>query len=316
MIELVGSQYKYSGEQLSRPEVILVKDHHYDETTQCFSIEQLLKNSRCDPYEHIIVADHVLQHDDCLCDYKWIYWPTFMARENQEFIDQNIQSNWQHRTHTFNFMINKPRPHRCRLLELIQELELTRYTYSLPWRQIDPAINIEARTYMFGPEVVMDQGVRNGSFRNAHTYQGLLQTTVFEPSCISLITEPAYTEQETIITEKTLMAMYAGTLPIWVGGWRIPAWLQDHGFDIFDDIIDHSYQSWPDPRDRVDQAIRLNLSLLQNFDRSYDIVAQCHRRLQHNLGLLQGNYFGQLSNQAWNQMPKWVQDQLTNRQQL
>ena len=316
MRELVGSRYRYSGEQLSGPEVIFIKDHHYDEIAQCFPLEHLLINSQGDPYEHTIVTDHVLQHDDCLQDYTWIYWPTFMAKENQEFIKQKIQPNWQHRTHTFNFMINKPRSHRYRLLELVQKFDLQNYTYSLPWQKVDPVLGIEPRSYMFGSEVVMDQGLRNGSFKNAQTYQGLLQTTVFEPSCISLITEPAYIEQETILTEKTLMAMYAGTLPIWVGGWRIPEWLQAHGFDVFDDIIDHSYQALPDPKDRVDRAIQLNLELLQDFDRSYDIVAQCHRRLQHNLGLLQSNYFGQLSNQIWNQMPKWLQDQLTKRQQV
>jgi hypothetical protein len=169
---------------------------------------------------------------------------------------------------------------------------------------------------MFGPEAVMDQGLRNGSFCNAHTYQGLLQTAVFEPSCVSLITEPAYTEQETIITEKTLMSMYAGTLPIWVGGWRIPDWLQTHGFDVFDDIVDHSYQALSDPKARVDQAVRLNLDLLQDFDRACKFVTHNHDRFKHNLDLLQSNYFGQLSNRAWNQMPKWVQDQLTNGRQL
>ena len=316
MRELVGSCYQYSGEKLLSPEVIFVKDHHYDEAAQCFPIEQLLNNSQCNPYEHTIIADHVLQHDDCLQNYKWIYWPTFMAKENHEFIRQRIQPNWQHRTHTFNFMINKPRPHRYRLLELIQKFDLKNYTYSLPWKQIDPAINIEPRTYVFGSEIVMDQGVRNGRFRNSYTYQGLLQKSVFEPSCISLVTEPAYIERETIITEKTLMAMYAGTLPIWVGGWRIPDWLQAHGFDIFDDIIDHGYQALADPQERVDQAIRLNLKLLQDFDRAHELVVKNHSRFMHNLDLLESNYFGQLSNQVWNQMPKWLQEQLTNRQQL
>ena len=135
----------------------------------------------------------------------------------------------------------------------------------------------------------MDQGVRNGSFKNAHTYNKLLQNTVFEPACVSLITEPAYYERETIVTEKTLMALYAGTIPIWVGGWRIADYMASMGFDVFDDVVDHSYQTESDPGRRCDLAVELNLRLLTNFDlacRSLDLA-----RLQHNYKLLQQNVF-------------------------
>jgi len=135
----------------------------------------------------------------------------------------------------------------------------------------------------------MDQGVCNGSFKNAHTYNKLLQKTVFEPSCISLITEPAYYEKETIVTEKTLMALYAGTIPIWVGGWRIADYMASMGFDVFDDIVDHSYQREPDPELRCDYAVKRNLELLRNFDLASDSIELT--RLQHNYDLLQQNVF-------------------------
>jgi hypothetical protein len=310
MIEFVGSFYRYSGEQLTSPEIIFVRDHHYNEEDQCFHLKKLLENSLCDPHEHAVIFDHVLQHDDVLKDYQLISFPSFLARENTEFIQQQIQPNWDNKTVAFNFMINKPRPHRIQLLKLIEEFELTNYKHSLAWRQ--NSINaIPVTDYRFGDETVMDRGVKNGSFRNSYTYQGLLQKTVFEPSCISLITEPVFYERETIITEKTLMTMYAGTLPIWVGGWCIPNWLRAHGFDTFDDIIDHTYQCLADPQDRVEQAIRLNIDLLQDFNQTHAFVAQNQSRFQHNLDLLQNNYFSQLSRQVYNQMPLWIKDQLT-----
>ena len=290
MIQFVGSTYQYQGEQLAKPEIIVVQDHHYNETDQCFPLEQLLTNSLCDPHQHVIIFDHVLQHDDVLNNYCMINFPSFMARENSEFIAQQIQPNWSNKTATFNFMINKPRPHRIQLLKLIQQFELSNYCHSLAWRS-NTVNDIAVTNYCFGPETVMDRGVRNGSFRNAHTYQGLLQQTVFEPSCVSLVTEPVFYERETIITEKTLMAMWGGTIPIWVGGWRIADWLRAQGFDTFDDLVDHSYQSLPDPAERVRCAVANNLAVLNNFERTQQFVADNQTRFEHNLSLLQSNFF-------------------------
>ena len=290
MIDVVGSMYCYQGEQLSSPEIIVVRDHHYNEDNQCFPIKQLLENSMCDPKEHVIIFDHVLQHHDVLKDYQLISFPSFLARENTEFIQQQIQHDWSNKTATFNFMINKPRPHRFQLLELIEEFRLTDYCHSLAWKT-NSVNGIPVTDYRFGPEIAMERGIRNGSFRNAYTYQGLLQKTVFEPTCVSLITEPAYYERETIITEKTIMSMYAGTIPVWIGGWRIPDYLKQAGFDIFDDIVDHSYQDLADPADRCRQAVELNLDVLRYFDLTKRINWQCCDRLKKNVELLETNYF-------------------------
>jgi hypothetical protein len=240
--------------------------------------------------EHVVILDHVLQHDDVLKDYQLISFPSFLAKENTEFIQQHIQPNWSNKTATFNFMINKPRPHRFLLLKMIEEFELTDYCHSLAW-QTNTVNNIPVTDYQFGSEVVMEQGIRNGSFRNAYTYQGLLQKTVFEPTCVSLITEPVYYERETIVTEKTLMAMYAGTIPIWAGGWRIPDYLKQAGFDTFDDIVDHSYQDLEKPEDRCRKAVELNLELLRNFDLAKQLNWACQDRLKKNVELLESNYF-------------------------
>jgi hypothetical protein len=290
MIDVVGSKYYYQGEQLASPEIIVVRDHHYNEEQHSFPIKQLLENSVCNPKEHVIIFDHVLQHDDVLKDYQLVSFPSFLARENTEFVQQQIHPDWSNKTATFNFMINKPRPHRFQLLEMIKEFGLTDYCHSLAW-QTNTVNDIPITDYRFGPEVVMERGVRNGSFCNAQTYQSLLQTTVFEPTCVSLITEPAYYERETIVTEKTIMSMWAGTIPIWVGGWRIADYLKQAGFDTFDDIVDHSYQNLEDPVDRCRQAVELNLGLLRYFDLTKRINWECRDRLKKNIELLKANYF-------------------------
>jgi hypothetical protein len=195
---------------------------------------------------------------------------------------------------------------------LIEHFGLNNYTHTLPWSVVDinrrslqqltdsvryhdiiksTAVNILTTDYRFGPERDMQYGILNGSFKNAETYQHLLQKTVFEPACVSLITEPCFFEREVTHTEKTVMAMYGGTFPIWVGGWRLADWMTSLGFDVFDDIIDHSYQSMPDPLDRCYYAVKLNLELLQNVDLACELVATHQPRLEHNLNLLKQNVF-------------------------
>jgi hypothetical protein len=290
MIKLHGPSYQYQGQILTTPEIIWIQDHHYCEHTRLFAVEQLLKNSVCDSADHVIVFDHVLMHDDVLTNYAHVCFPSFLARENTEFTAEQIIPDWTQKTSTFNFIINKPRPHRILLLELIQKYQLQNYCHSLAW-QANTVNDVAVTDYKFGNETVLKQGIKNGSYKNAHTYKHLLKTQVIEPSCISLITEPAFYERETIITEKTLMAMWAGTIPVWVGGWRIADWLRSRGFDVFDDIVNHNYQQLQDPHDRCRQAIELNLPLLKNFNVAFDYFIKNQTRFQHNLDLLRSDFF-------------------------
>jgi len=131
---------------------------------------------------------------------------------------------------------------------------------------------------------------------------------VFEPTCVSLISEPCYIEKEIMITEKTLMSIYAGTLPIWTGGWRLPDAMRDLGFDVFDDIIDHSYSSLPDPYQRLCEALSRNMDLLQKLDYVREIVEGVQSRLKYNLDLIRKrNVFGDLVRERIEHNPRLIQ---------
>ena len=284
---LINSLYRYTGELLQEPTVIFVVDHHYDEATKTWPLQQLLDNSKCDPYSHTLLFDFNI-HDDIFVKYNPLCIPFFCATTVKEFQKENIVPDWTNKTKTFNFMINKLRPHRKRLLELIEQLNLTNYTYSLPWRE-NPYTSLPVTNYMIGTEIQMPQGIRSGSIRNSQNYKQLLQKTVFEPSCISLITEPTYIEREAILTEKTIMAVYGGTIPIWVGGWRCADSMRSLGFDIFDDIVDHSYQALENPIARVNKSISLNKDILSSFT----ITPAIQQRLKYNLKLMTSGIFEQ-----------------------
>ena len=276
MLIIHGPTYQYQGEQLAEPTIIYVQDHHYNEQEQCFHLEKLLSGT----HNHTVVFDHVVQHDEFLTNP--VYFPLLLARETCEFNEQNIITKWNEKTVAFNFIINKARLHRVWLIKLIDQLKLTNFLHSLCWQQ-SPVSSISITDYRLGNEIKMGQGVKNGNYPNALTYRELLKTCVFEPTAVSLITEPAYYERETIVTEKTIMAIYGGTVPIWVGGWRIPDYMQSQGFDIFNDVVDHSYQSLADPEQRCYRAIIDNIHLLHHP------VEVDRARLQHNLDLVKSN---------------------------
>lgn len=285
MLRIHGPTYRYQNE-IIKDEIIYIDDHHYDEHTHSFPVAQLLEHN---PGNHLLVFDH-LAHDDVLHQYRHVILPVYLAREVKNFLQQDIHTVWTVKTHCFNFMINKPRPNRFIVLDFVEKHKLTNRCYTLPWQK-SRWPNIAVTDYRIGNEIVMELGVKNGSYSNAETYQKLLQKSVFEPTCVSMITEPCYYERESMITEKTVMAIMGGTLPVWVGGWRLPDVMRDLGFDVFDDIVDHSYSTLSCAQDRAQQALIKNLRLFQDFNYVRDVISNSHDRLMNNLRLIKNNVF-------------------------
>jgi hypothetical protein len=78
---------------------------------------------------------------------------------------------------------------------------------------------------------------------------------------INIVTETIYSGDVGIISEKTLYAFLAGQIPIVIGHRGIVAQCRGLGFDMFDDIVDTSYDTLPD-HERWQAALELNKHLL------------------------------------------------------
>ena len=101
-----------------------------------------------------------------------------------------------------------------------------------------------------------------------HTYRGtendenfIRLRSVYSACQVNVVTETIYDDPVGLITEKTLLAMLARQVPIIIGYQGIVADCQDLGFDIFDDVVDVSYDAMPN-HDRAEAAIRLNQDLI------------------------------------------------------
>ena len=82
--------------------------------------------------------------------------------------------------------------------------------------------------------------------------------------------------------------------------------MRDQGFDVFDDIVDHSYQDMPDPWDRCYYAIERNLHILQDFETIHRFTLNNKHRLQANLELLESNTFVNNIQQIAKQQPEKI----------
>jgi hypothetical protein len=101
-----------------------------------------------------------------------------------------------------------------------------------------------------------------------HTYRGtendenfVRLRSIYAACQVNVVTETIYDDPVGIITEKTLLAMLARQIPVVIGYPGIVADCQDLGFDMFEDVVDISYDTMPN-QDRVEAAIRLNRDLI------------------------------------------------------
>ena len=86
--------------------------------------------------------------------------------------------------------------------------------------------------------------------------------SLYSQSMCAIVTETDYFYQHTqFATEKSWLSVFYGTLPIVVSCAGTVDVMREHGVDVYDDLIDHSYDDNQDP--------------MQRFDKISQIVEQC-----------------------------------------
>ena len=85
---------------------------------------------------------------------------------------------------------------------------------------------------------------------------------VYGSCAVNIVTETQYDSAPGIITEKTIMAMLSEQIPIVIGYPGIVADCKELGFDMFDDLVDISYDQLPN-NVRAIKALEFNQDLIQ-----------------------------------------------------
>lgn len=287
--------------------------------------------------EHNIIPKYlVVDHwASFVTDYDVYCSPIWIA-DQVEKIDLLSYDNLESLTtdHAFNFIINKKQINRFLCIKFVEMFELTNfeYTWSGTGREFDLSdiinelnilenkgpLTVEQRFMLLQAiklkeKFIGDTGIPNGDSvpitdSNWPWYNGLRQ--IYSSSAISLITESVRFEKGALFTEKSLYPLLGLSLPIWIGGYQQASEWKKLGFDIFEDVIDHSYENYDTLIERCYYAFFNNLHLLKDFDKLKKIRQQMLPRLKNNYKLVENKHLAQLIKQQIMQWPTELQQDI------
>lgn len=124
-------------------------------------------------------------------------------------------------------------------------------------------------------------------------------------SFVEIVSETIFMQPAGLITEKFLNSVYGFNFPIIMNIPGTVEYLRQLGFDMFDDIIDHSYDLIKDPYPRMVAAIDNNKELLVNPALAKSCWRECYDRLHSNY-LLADNLYSQQPNNVQSKLKLYL----------
>jgi hypothetical protein len=213
------------------------------------------------------------EDQDILLDKSRIIGPDYVY-----YIDNMLLS--KDRNTKFVCLNKAPRVHRVRLVEEILSRGMEdQGVVSCGYDSINvdySKICIKGLQHKFPLQVETTERITNDDNVNqtlSDYNQESIITVVAETSC-EQVDHPLMRGgfDKIFITEKTLKAFITGTFPLILGPKNVITYLRNKGFDMFDDIIDHSYDNYADPNikikmivDQLEKLIAMDLETLQNL---------------------------------------------------
>jgi hypothetical protein len=125
---------------------------------------------------------------------------------------------------------------------------------------------------------------------NSSNFQNKL-SHYYRRTFVEIVNETSYTEKAFNLTEKTLNSIYACNFPIILSSKGTISFLRDMGLDMFDDIIDHRYDSINSPIDRMFSAITDNLELLTNNEKTKRLWKENKHRFLKNVDFVKTDLY-------------------------
>ena len=126
----------------------------------------------------------------------------------------------------------------------------------------------------------------------------------YQNTFVELITETSYTETAYLLTEKTLNSIYGCNFPILLCGCGSVELLRKIGFDVFDDIIDHSYDTIQNPIERMHRAVADNLTLLTDNATTKKLWLENKHRFLSNVNVAKTTMYEFYSKRALDKIDK------------
>jgi len=237
--------------------------------------------------------------DKCPKNLSIVVSPTFMYHNIQYDVDisKSIQTEW----HVL-CLNNNPRPHRVGVLLYLNYLGMNRnmhasfvskerwetntpYTYDTILSYIYPNGKIKDSLNSISLESIYRNSAEyiynDRETTNSDNYKKLIP--LYENAIVEIVTETTALENTANIAEKFVHCVIGRCFPIIIGIYKNVELYRNMGFDMFDDIIDHSYDFEPNPFYRMKMAIDSNIEILTNKDLAFSFYEANKKRLDANV---------------------------------
>lgn len=106
---------------------------------------------------------------------------------------------------------------------------------------------------------------------------------LYQDHFVEIVAETLCNTPTISVSEKFLNSVYARNFPIMIGAHGLVAFLSRMGFDMFADVVDHSYDHIKDPMDRICAAVDMNMEMLTNQDLVKNLWQANQTRFDYNL---------------------------------
>jgi len=152
--------------------------------------------------------------------------------------------------------------------------------FSIPTESQDPEFFQELEQFVSEYNTWPSVNDTNLSLINS---MGALDIDIYTKSLFHLVAESRVIEP--LLSEKTFKCLYVQQIPIFCAAAGTVSHLRDLGFDMFDDIVDHSkYDSITDWKQRI---VAMHAVIDTVIDLDHDYILQCtQERRKHNFDLV------------------------------
>lgn len=210
----------------------------------------------------------------------WCFWWALTQYKYGRLITEKSSNN------KFICLNNLNRPHRPALVAylLARELEQFGIISCLGWT--GDADNFLYRCQNPNVANIVRQGIEKYSadklINIPYTKKGILHnynhaiSDLYQKSAVEIVSETTFFETSRFVSDKYIHSVLGANFPVIVGVEGTVAALTETGFDLFSDIVDHSYDAISDPADRLASAIDSNLGLLT--DPHVDLLWKKHQQ--------------------------------------
>lgn len=128
-------------------------------------------------------------------------------------------------------------------------------------RAADLLRNWAGGTLSYGDQILLPEWAYS-TYRGTENDENFARLApLYARTKVNIVTETLYDARPGIVSEKTLMAMIARQIPIVIGHPGIVQDCRELGFDMFEDVVDTSYDWLPNDQ-RVEQALLRNQDLI------------------------------------------------------